>query len=116
MHGINLRSFAGPSEPPSNVNATAISSTTIQVTWEHVPSIAENGIITQYEIEFNQTTFNEVSMNNVTTVDSSTFEVVLSGLEEYVNYSIRVRTYTSVGPGPYSDVIYETTLQDRKST
>ena len=84
------------------------------MTWERVPSIAENGIITEYEIEFNQTTFNEVSMINVTIVDSSTFEVVLSELEEYVNYSIRVRAYTSEGPGPYSDVIYERTLQDRK--
>ena len=85
------------------------------MTWERVPSIAENGIITQYEIEFNQTTFDEVSMNNVTNVSSSTFEIVLSELEEYVEYSIRVRAYTSEGPGPYSDVIYETTLQDRKS-
>ena len=84
------------------------------MTWEHIPSIAENGIITQYEIEFNQTTFDEVSMNNVTTVSSSTFDNILSALEEYVNYSIRVRAYTSVGPGPYSDAIYETTLQDRK--
>ena len=86
------------------------------MTWKRVPSIAENGIITQYEIEFNQTTFDEVSMSNVTTVNSSTFEVVLSGLEEYVEYFIRVRAYTNVGPGPYSDVINETTLQDRKST
>ena len=103
-----------PSEPPSNVNATAISSTAIQVTWERVPSIAENGIITQYEIEFNQTTFDEVSMSNVTTVNSSTFEVVLSGLEEYVEYFIRVRAYTNEGAGPYSDVINETTFQDRR--
>ena len=87
------------------------------MTWERVPLIAENGIITQYEIEFNQTTFDEVSMNNVTTtMKSSTLEVVLSGLEENVEYSIRVRAYTSVGPGPYSDVIYESTLQDREST
>ena len=78
-------------------------------------SIAENGIIVQYEIEFNQTTFDEVSMSNTTIVNSSTLDIILSGLEEYVEYSIRVRAYTSEGSGPYSDVIYETTLQDRKS-
>ena len=80
------------------------------MTWEHVPSI--EGIITQYEVEFNQTTFDEVSMSNVTTVNSSTFQVDLSALEEYVEYSIRVRAYASVGPGPYSDAIYEITFQD----
>ena len=84
------------------------------MTWEHVPSIAENGIITEYEIEFNQTTFDLVSMNNVTTVSSSTFDNILSALEEYVNYSVGVRAYTNVGPGPYNDVIYVTTLQDRR--
>ena len=103
-----------PDLPPSNITANVDSSTAIRVTWERVPLDTENGIITQYEIEFNQTTFNEISMSNVTNVSSSTFEVVLSGLEEYVNYSIRVRAYTSVGPGPYSDVIYETTPQDSK--
>ena len=84
------------------------------MTWNRVSSIAENGIITQYEIEFNQNTFDEVSINNVTTVNSSAFEVILSGLKEYVEYSIRVRAYTSEGPGPYSAVIYEITLQDRE--
>ena len=74
------------------------------MTWERVPSIAENGIITQYEIEFNQTTFDEISMSDVTTVNSPTLEVTLSGLEEYVEFFIRVRAYTTVGPGPYSAV------------
>ena len=102
----------GPSEPPSNVNATAILSTAIQVTWERVPFIAENGIITQYEIEFNQTTFDEVSMSNVTTVNSLTLEVVITGLEEYVAFFIRVRAYTNVGAGPYSDVETVLTHED----
>ena len=37
----------------------------------------------------------------------------LTGLEEYVEYNITVRAYTSVGPGPYSDPpITERTMED----
>ena len=38
--------------------------------------------------------------------------VDLTGLKEYVVYSIRVRAYTSVGAGSYSDVVMETTQLD----
>ena len=103
---------AVPASPPENVNAVNISSTSIQVSWEPVPCIDQNGVITQYEVEYNQTTFSEVSMYNTTTVNSTTFMVDLTGLEEYVVYSIRVRAYTSVGAGPYSDVVMETTQED----
>jgi len=103
-----------PASPPNNVNAVNISSTAIQVTWEEVPAIDQNGIITQYEVEYNQSTFSGATMYNTTTVDSSTFTVDLTGLEEYVEYSIRVRAYTSVGAGPYSDVVIERTQEDGK--
>ena len=37
----------------------------------------------------------------------------LTGLEEYVEYNITVRAYTSEGPGPYSDPpVTERTLTD----
>ena len=104
--------FSVPASPPDNVNAVNISSTAIRVTWEEVPAIDQNGIITRYEVEYNQTTFSGATMSATTTVNSSTFMVDLTGLEEYVEYFIRVRAYTSVGAGPYSDVVMETTQQD----
>ena len=82
------------------------------MSWDPVPTIDQNGVITQYEVEYNQTTFSEISVYNTTTVDSTTLMVDLTGLEEYVVYSIRVRAYTSVGAGPYSDVVMERTQQD----
>ena len=103
-----------PASPPNNVAAISISPTAIQVTWSEIPAIDRNGIITQYEVEYNQSAFSGATMYNTTTVDSSTFTVDLTGLEEYVEYSIRVRAYTSVGAGPYSDVVIERTQQDCK--
>ena len=82
------------------------------MTWDPVPEIDRNGIITQYEVEFNQSTFNEISASYLTTTNGSQLNVELEGLEEYVEYSVRVRAYTSVGLGPFSVAIMNTTMED----
>ena len=84
------------------------------MSWDPVPTIDQNGVITQYEVEYNQTTFSEVSMYNTTTVNSTSLMVDLIGLEEYVVYSIRVQAYTSMGAGPYSGAVMERTQEDCK--
>ena len=82
------------------------------MTWDPVPEIDTNGIITQYEVEFNQSTFNEISTSNLTTTNGLQQMVELEGLEEYVEYSVRVRAYTSVGPGPFSVAVVNRSLED----
>ena len=104
--------FVVPNVPPNNVQAITRSSTAILVTWEQVPEIDRNGIITQYEVEFNQSTFNEISTSNLTTTDGSQLMVELEGLEEYVEYTVRVRAFTSVGHGPFSAAVVNRTLED----
>ena len=94
------------------MQAITSSSTAILVTWEPVPEIDRNGIIAQYEVEFNQSTFNQISTGDLTTTNASQLMVELEGLEEYVEYSVRVRAYTSVGPGPFSVAVINTTLED----
>ena len=101
-----------PNAPPDNVQAFTNSSTAILVMWDTVSEIDRNGIITQYEVEFNQSTFNEISTSNLTTTNGSQLMVELEGLEEYVEYSVRVRAYTSVGPGPFSVAMVSRTLED----
>ena len=71
-----------PNAPPENVQALTRSPTAILVTWEQVPEIDHNGIITLYEVEFNQNTFNEISTSNLTTTNASQLMVELEGLEE----------------------------------
>ena len=106
--------FTVPNEPPDNVQAITRSSTAILVMWDPVPEIDRNGIIIQYQVEFNQSTFNEISTSNLTTTNGSQLMVELDGLEEFVNYSVRVRAYTSVGPGPFSVAVVNRTLEDGK--
>jgi len=111
-----LSKFLVPNAPPDNVQAITCSSTAILVTWDPVPEIDRNGIITQYEVEFNQSTFNEISTSNLTTTGGSQLMVELQGLEEYVVYSIRVRAYTSMGSGPFSVAVMNRTLEDGEQT
>ena len=101
-----------PATPPQNVQTMAPSSTEIMVTWEEVPEIDENGIIINYEVRFQPLEFTETLTTS--SVNTSNLTVVISSLQEYVQYNISVRAYTSVGPGPYSDPVTERTLEDRK--
>ena len=107
--GFMLPTSLVPNAPPDNVQALTSSSTAILVTWDPVPEIDRNGIITQYEVEFS--TFTEIFTSNLTTTNGSQLMVELEGLEEFLEYSVRVRAYTSVGPGPFSVALANRTLE-----
>ena len=93
----------------------ATSSTSIDVMWYEVPPIDQNGVIIAYEIIYAPLEdFTGVIGINYTNVSGSDLSVSLVRLQEYVNYSIQVRAYTSEGPGPYSSPVIELTLEDSK--
>ena len=113
---IYFLSFTVPDDSPQNVTATAVSSTEIEVSWEEVPAIDENGIIVLYEIQFVPLeTFDGALVTETVNTSGPVLTMNLTGLQEYVEYSISVRAYTSVGPGPYSDGAVERTEEDGKS-
>ena len=87
------------------------------VTWDPVPEIDQNGIITTYEILYGPLiTFNGLVIGGIAnTTNGSESSLVITGLEEFVEYSIRMRAYTTVGPGPFSPVVSNTTFEDGKS-
>ena len=99
-----------PATPPQNVQATAISSTEIMVTWDEVPGLDQNGIIIDYEVQIEPLDFPADIMTDLLT--ATNLSMLLTGLDEFVNYNISVRAYTSVGPGPYNDPVTERTLED----
>ena len=113
---IGHLSFLVPSAPPDNVQALTRSSTAILVTWDPVPEIDQNGIIIQYQVEFNQSTFSEIPTSNLTTINGSVLMVELEGLEAFIEYSVRVRACTSVFPGPFSVAVVNRTLEDGETS
>ena len=69
------------------------------------------GVITQYEVMYEPLmTFG--GLITTLTVNTTNLSITLMDLEEYVEYSISVRAYTSVGPGPYSVGIVRRTFKD----
>lgn len=101
-----------PSMPPNNVTATSISSTSIQLTWYPVPPISQNGDIIKYQVEY--ITFMFSTVPHVNTTPPTTLTINLVSLEEYAEYSFQIRAYTEVGPGPYSQPVTATTMEDGK--
>jgi netrin-G3 ligand len=92
--------------------ATSLSSTDIYVTWEEVPPIDRNGMITIYDVLYEPLETFEVLTSN--TVNTTNLSLVLVELHPFVSYNISLRAYTSIGGGPYSDSLLETTHEDRK--
>ena len=94
-----------PAGFPQNVITATLSPTEIRVNWEPMPAIEENGMIITYEILYEpQDTFNGEIMSNVSinTTDGSVLEMVLTGLQAFVDYNVTVRGYTSIGYGPFN--------------
>ena len=91
------------------------SSVQIVVTWDVVPPIDQNGIITMYEVLYQPLeTFGGAIQTLTRNLSGTEMSVVLTDLEEFVYYNISVRAYTSVGEGPYSSDMTAQTLEDGK--
>ena len=82
------------------------------VIWEEVLPIDQNGIITIYEVQYEPLQFME-SLSTIVT-NTTDMAVNLTSLQEYVEYNISVRAYTSIGFGPFSTEITERTFEDGK--
>ena len=78
--------------------------------WEEVPAIDQNGI-TQYEVMYNplETFGGQIATQSMITMN--TF-ILLNNLQEYVDYNITVRAFTSEGEGPFSTAMIVRTLED----
>ena len=98
----NLIPLTEPEAPPQYVTTVVLSST--EVSWEEIPAINHSGTITMYEVQYVplNNLGEKIFTNTVNVTNTSMLLIVLTGLEEYVEYNISVRAYTSTGPGPYS--------------
>lgn len=103
-----------PDGYPQNVVAMTRTSTAILVEWDPVPASQRNGYITHYEIELNQTTFSQLNTSELRETSGAQLMLLLTDLEEFVEYTMRVRAYTSVGAGPFSPNVSNATFTDRK--
>ena len=78
--------------------AFEVNLTAIEVQW--LEPLEPNGIITQYEVRYNESSV---------VVSKDTTSVVITGLQAFVEYDIRVRAFTSQGPGPFTEIMHART-------
>ena len=100
-----------PSSFPQDITAITISSTEILVSWDAVPEIDQNGVIILYDVQYEPLMTFDGELVTIT-MNTSNSSIVLGGLEEYVEYNISVRAYTSIGPGPFSPGVDNRTFED----
>lgn len=95
------------------MEAATVSSTEILVRWD--PVIVQGGTqLERYEVQYTQSTFDEIPATNLSSTQGSETELLLENLEEYVSYSISVRAHTNESLGPFSPSVSNTTLEDGK--
>ena len=91
-----------PSAAPTIEDSTP-GSDTIQVVWGPIDAADRNGVIIQYEICYTDNLDNATeSEQTYINVSAPGLKVTLTGLLGDTYYQIRIRAYTSAGPGPFS--------------
>ena len=86
------------------------SSTSILVSWDELQADLRNGIITGYTITYQSQTENN---NGVVEAGPNDRQAILTGLKEFVQYTISVFASTVKGVGPPSVLVVRTD-QDSK--
>ena len=94
------------------MRALTLSETEMLVVWTEVAD-SSDAAVNFYTLEVCQSTFPEAQLpaSFLAQTPGDQTELLLEGLEEYVQYSVRVRAETDSGPGPYSAPVSNTTLQ-----
>ena len=105
--------YTVPSGSPTITEAMVISPTEIEISWNDVIPIDQNGIIITYEVDYQPAQMFNGSMN-VDVVNTTNTIILISNLHESVQYNITVRAYSRIGPGPFSGHVLSVTQEARK--
>ena len=100
FQSVLLFSHTVPSSYPVDVMVEPLSQTQVILQWNPVPPIDRNGIITHYEVLFNQSSLTTLPKSNY--INVTELNATVSPLQPFLNYTLYVRAYTSVGPGPFN--------------
>ena len=107
---INITTLSiAPTAPPQDVNASAIGSVKIRVTWEPIPALEQNGHILRYIVHYWRRKLNDTIA--AVSTNSST-EVTLESLEPHTVYEILVFGVNAIGNSPMSHIVNAKTWED----
>ena len=110
--------MTAPASPPITITVTVINSTALNATW-NVPDVDEhNGLLLQVDIQVQGINLDTTERLIIVLIDDSNDTSIqyhiITGLEEFVNYSVIFRVRNGAGLSPLSDPVFESTLQAGK--
>ena len=116
----HTHTHTAPSQPPTGLQISCISSSEATLMWTPPPFISHNGILTDYVITYQCSSNNlwqqcSREQINVAVNSSNITTYVVKGLTPFTLYSFQIAAETAVGRGPFSDSLSCTTQQDGKS-
>ncbi|XP_043953757.1 immunoglobulin superfamily DCC subclass member 4 isoform X1 [Gambusia affinis] len=112
IHGRPSGPSSSPPLPPSSIQATANSSTSIWLRWEKPRFI--NVRIINFTVRCSPAGTTNASL--VSYYTSSSLEILLRGLRPFTHYELAVRSNGANTAGPFSSTMVEATLPDRPSS
>ncbi|XP_073841216.1 cell adhesion molecule Dscam2-like [Musca autumnalis] len=102
-----------PSRAPEDIRCAALTSQSLQVSWQPPAIHHTNGILQGYKLIF-EPILDDYSPNKdeVESRKTTALTTVLTGLRKFTNYSIQVLAHTRMGDGVLSNSIYCHTEED----
>ncbi|XP_030386436.1 Down syndrome cell adhesion molecule-like protein Dscam2 isoform X2 [Scaptodrosophila lebanonensis] len=102
-----------PSRPPEDVRCAALTSQSLQVSWQPPPIYHTNGLLQGYKLIFEPIIDDLLlSKDEVESRKTTALTTVLTGLRKYTNYSIQVLSHTRMGDGVLSNPLFCHTEED----
>ncbi|XP_059226041.1 cell adhesion molecule Dscam2 isoform X4 [Stomoxys calcitrans] len=102
-----------PSRSPEDIRCAALTSQSLQVSWQPPPIHHTNGILQGYKLIFEPILDDySPSKDEVESRKTTALTTVLTGLRKFTNYSIQVLAHTRMGDGMLSNSIYCHTEED----
>lgn len=96
-----------PSSPPRNVILKHNTSTSLTFEWKELTCSDRNGDIIKYGWRLTGP-----NGSVVTADETGMMSTVVTNLVPYTSYSFSAQAFTEIGPGPFSDPLTTTTLED----
>lgn len=109
-----------PTEAPHNIQVQTGNVGELIITWQLPQKQSWNGELLGYHVNFTEEKHSNINYNNSNRTVSKTITVhgwattksIITGLRKFTKYSIRIRAFNSVSPGPWSASVIGTTLED----
>ncbi|RDD37102.1 Protein sidekick-2, partial [Trichoplax sp. H2] len=104
---------SAPSSYPLNLNATALTANSINISWQPVILFNRNGVIITYNVSYNSLQWNHTG---IIQVNGTTFNTILYDLIPYTIYNVTINAATAAGFGPNSPYTSTITYQTAPSS